>query len=36
MCGAISVPCETEGCDRYTKEVICSQCKANMNHLTGV
>ena len=36
MCGAISVPCETEGCERFTKEVYCSQCKTNMNHLTGV
>jgi len=28
MCGAISVPCETKGCDRYTKEVYCGKCKA--------
>ena len=36
MCGAISVPCETEGCERFTKEAFCSRCKTNMNHLTGV
>ena len=28
MCGAISVPCATEGCDKYTKEVYCFKCKA--------
>jgi len=35
MCGAISVPCETENCERYTKEVYCQKCKANRNNLTG-
>ena len=36
MCGAISTPCQTEGCERYTKEVYCFQCETNMMHLTGV
>lgn len=36
MCGAISTECETEGCERFTKDVYCLQCEANMAHLTGV
>jgi len=36
MCGAISTPCATEGCDNFTKEVHCFKCLANLKHLTGV
>lgn len=36
MCGSISTPCEADNCERFTKEVYCPQCKANINHLTGV
>ena len=36
MCGAISVPCETENCEYFTKEVFCYKCQANKSHLTGV
>ena len=36
MCGAIPTPCEMENCTRFTKEVYCYRCKANLAHLTGV
>jgi hypothetical protein len=36
MCGAISTPCATEGCEAFTKEIHCLQCQANLEHLTGV